>query len=116
MARWVRRRDHAGRVLAIANQKTGVLARYGITREEADRAAWTVDKDGQRLDGAAAANRVMREIGGGWALVAGAYRLRPVAVVEEAAYRWFARNRSRLHRLGVRPECEDAGSDCEQAG
>jgi len=48
MARWVRRRDRAGRVLAIANQKRSVLARYGITREEADRAAWTIDPDGRR--------------------------------------------------------------------
>src|SRR2546425_865330 len=38
MARWVRRRDQAGRVLAVANQKEGVLDRYRVTREEADRA------------------------------------------------------------------------------
>ena len=42
MARWVRRRDRAGRVLVVANQNSGVLERYGVTREEADRAAWTV--------------------------------------------------------------------------
>jgi len=54
----------------------------------------------------------MREMGGGWAVVARAYRLRPVAAVEEAVYRWFARNRSRFHRFGVRPECEEPGSDC----
>jgi predicted DCC family thiol-disulfide oxidoreductase YuxK len=55
----------------------------------------------------------MREIGGGWALVGRAYRLRPVALVEEGAYRWFARNRSSLHRFGVRPECDEPGSGCE---
>lgn len=113
MARWVRRRDRAGRVLAIVNQKRGVLERYGITREEADRAAWTVDRDGRRSGGAAAANRVMREMGGGWVLFARAYQLRAVALIEEAAYRWFARNRSRFNRFGVRPECDEAGSDCE---
>jgi predicted DCC family thiol-disulfide oxidoreductase YuxK len=113
MARWVRRRDRAGRVLAIANQKRGVLERYGITREEADRAAWTIDRDGRRSGGAAAANRVMREIGGGWAVLARGYQLRPVAFVEEAAYRWFARNRSRFHRFGARPECDEPGSGCE---
>ena len=112
MARWVRRRDPAGRVLAIANQKPGVLARYGISREEAGRAAWTIDGEG-RLEGVAAVNRVWRELGGGWAPLARAYRLRPVAIVEEAAYRWFARNRSSFHRLGVRPECDEPGSDCE---
>jgi predicted DCC family thiol-disulfide oxidoreductase YuxK len=112
MARWVRRRDRAGRVLAIANQKQGVLARYGVTREEADRAAWTIDGE-ERLEGAAAVNRVWREMGGGWALVARAYRLRPVAIVEEWVYRWFARNRSSFHRFGVLPECDEPGSDCE---
>ena len=111
MARWVRRRDRAGRVLAIANQKRGVLARYGMTREEADRGAWTIDGEA-RLEGAAAVNRVCREMGGGWAAVARGYGLRPVAIVEEAVYRWFARNRSSFHRFGVRPECEDAGADC----
>jgi predicted DCC family thiol-disulfide oxidoreductase YuxK len=113
MARWVRRRARAGRVLAIANQKRGVLERYGITREEADRSAWAIDRDGRRAAGAAATNRVLREIGGAWALLARAYQLRPVALLEEAAYRRFAGNRSRFARFGVRPECDDAGSDCE---
>jgi predicted DCC family thiol-disulfide oxidoreductase YuxK len=112
MARWVRRRDRAGRVLAIANQRRGVLALYGMTREEADRTAWTIDGEG-RLEGAAAVNRVWRELGGGWAALARVYQLRPVAFVEEAAYRSFARNRSSFHRFGVRPECEDSGADCE---
>jgi predicted DCC family thiol-disulfide oxidoreductase YuxK len=112
MARWVRRRDRAGRVLAVANQKQGVLVRYGLTREEADRAAWTIDRD-ERLEGAAAVNRVWRELGGGWAAAARAYGLRPVAIVEEAVYRWFARNRSSFHRFGVQPECEDADAGCE---
>ena len=113
MARWIRRRDRAGRVLAIANQKTGVLARYGLTREEADRAVWAIERDGKRSQGAAAMNRVLRQMGGGWSTVARAYRLRPVAAVEEAAYRWFAANRSRFHRFGVSPECDDEGSDRE---
>jgi predicted DCC family thiol-disulfide oxidoreductase YuxK len=113
MARWVRRRDRAGRVLAIANQKRGVLSRYGLTRKEVDRAAWTVGRDGQRSQGAAAVNRVMQEVGRPWSALAAAYRLAPVAALEEAVYRSFARHRSSFHRLGVRPECEEPGSDCE---
>jgi|ERR1700682_3474002 len=113
MARWVRRRDRAGRVLAVSNQKRGMLSRYGLSREEADRAAWTIEGDGRRSQGAAAMNRVLKEVGGPWPVVAGAYRLRPVAALEEAAYRWFARNRSRFHRLGVQPECDEPASDCE---
>jgi predicted DCC family thiol-disulfide oxidoreductase YuxK len=58
-------------------------------------------------------NRVLQEVGGPWSLLAAGYRLRPVAALEEALYRWFARNRSRFHRFGVRPECDEPGSDCE---
>ncbi len=84
-------------MLAIANQKPGVLDRHGITREQADRAAWTIDTEG---------------LGGLSAVVASAYRLRGVAAMEEAAYRWFAPRRSRFHRLGVRPECNEPGAGC----
>lgn len=107
MARWVRRRALAGRVLAIANQRPGVLERYGVTRAEADREAWTVDRHGRRAAGAAAVNRVLREMGGVWPAIATLYLVRPVAALEEAGYRWFAAHRSSFQRFGVRPECDD---------
>jgi predicted DCC family thiol-disulfide oxidoreductase YuxK len=113
MARWARRRDRAGRVLAIANQRKGVLARYGLTREEADRSAWTIEADGNRSQGAAAMNRVLREMGSVWSILARAYNLRPVAAIEEGAYRWFATNRSRFNRFGVSPECDQPDINCD---
>ncbi len=113
MARWVRRRANAGRVLVIANQKQGVLARYGLSPDEVDRAAWTIDREGRHLEGAAAINRVLCEMGGPWPAFAGIYRLKPLATLEEAGYRWFARNRSRFSSFGVRPECEEPGANCE---
>jgi predicted DCC family thiol-disulfide oxidoreductase YuxK len=100
-------------VLAVANQKRGVLSRHGLTREEVDRAAWTIERSGSRSEGAAAVNRVLRELGGRWSMLAAAYRVRPLAALEEAVYRWFARNRSRFQRFGVRPECDEPGADCE---
>lgn len=112
MSRWVHRRDRAGRVLVVANQKPGVIERYGLTRAEVDLAAWTVDADGRKLAGAAAVNRVLLELGGGWSLIAALYRPRPLAAVEEALYGWFARNRSRLSRFGVTPECDEPDSGC----
>ncbi len=112
MARWVRRRAEAGRVLAEANQERGVLERYGITREEADRSAWAIERDGRRHEGAAAINRTLALLGGAWAAAALPYRLRPVAAAEEAFYRWFARRRSRFRRFGVTPECERPDSGC----
>ena len=36
-----------------------------------------------------------------------------VRALEEAVYGWFAKNRSRFSRFGVRPECDEAGADCE---
>lgn len=113
MARWVRRRDRAGRVLAIANQKAGALEQYGVSREEADRGAWVIEAGRRRTQGAAAINRVLKEVGGMWPAVASAYRLPPVAALEEAAYRWFAGHRARFHRFGVRPECDETDSGCE---
>ena len=112
MARWVRRRDRAGRVLVIANQKPGALERYGITRQEADRAAWSIDRDGRRLEGSSAMNRVLDAVGGPWRVLAAPSRLRPVASLEEGLYRWFATRRSSFRRLGVTPECDEPSADC----
>jgi predicted DCC family thiol-disulfide oxidoreductase YuxK len=112
MARWVRRRDQAGRVLAVANQKPGVLDHYGITREQADRSAWTVDRRGGRLEGAAAMNRVLEELGIPWRLAAAARRLRPVASLQDGLYGWFAARRWRFARFGATPECDEPGAGC----
>ena len=107
----MRRRDRAGRVLVVANQKPDVLRRYGITRDEAERTTWLVSSEG-RLEGAAALNRVLRELGAAWPLVASAYRLAPLAAAEEAIYRWFAARRARFRRFGVTPECDEPGGGC----
>jgi len=111
MAHWVRRRVQSGRVLAVANQSPGALERYGVTRAEADRAAWLIAPDGTRFEGAAAINRVLEEVPG-WRAVALLHRLKPLGAAEEAFYRWFARNRSRFARFGVTPECERPGAGC----
>jgi predicted DCC family thiol-disulfide oxidoreductase YuxK len=86
------------------------LARFGVTRSEADRSAWTIETGGARLEGAAALNRVLRELGGGWRLLALPQPL--LGAAEEAAYRLVARNRHRLAVLGVTPECERPGVVC----
>ena len=99
-------------MLAVANQKPGALERYGVSREEADRAAWSVDPQGRRLEGAAAINRVLVELGGIWPALAAPYRLRPIIALEEAVYRWFVPRRSRFARFGVTPECDERGAGC----
>ena len=99
-------------MLVLANQAAGVLDRYGVMPDEAGRAAWTVDPQGRRLEGAAAINEVLRALGPPWQAVATPYRLRPIAALEEAAYRWFAPRRARFHRFGVTPECDEPGAGC----
>jgi predicted DCC family thiol-disulfide oxidoreductase YuxK len=112
LAGWVRRWDTAGRLEVLPNQARGVLTAVGLTRAEADRSAWAVEPGGRRLAGAAALNRVLEELGGGWRLLAAPYRLPILAAAEEAAYRWLAANRARLAWLGVTPECERPGVTC----
>jgi predicted DCC family thiol-disulfide oxidoreductase YuxK len=112
LAGWIRRWDSDGRIRVLPNQSPGVLASLGLTRYEVDGSAWTVEPGGRRLAGAAALNRVLEELGGGWRLLAAPYRLRFLAAREEAAYRWLAANRGRLGWLGVTPECERPGVAC----
>lgn len=99
-------------MLAVANQVPGVIERYGLTRADVDRAAWAIEPGGRRFEGAAAVNRVWRELGGGWSRLGGAYRIGLLAGVEDGVYAWFARNRSLFSRFGVRPECDEPGAPC----
>jgi predicted DCC family thiol-disulfide oxidoreductase YuxK len=99
-------------VLAVANQQPGVLDRYGVTRPEADRSAWTIDPEGRRLEGAAAVNRVLAELRGPWSVLAALYQVPGIGMLEEALYRWFAPRRSRFGRFGVTPECDQPGARC----
>ena len=99
-------------MLAVPSQAAGVRRRYGLSVSETERAAWTIEPDGRRRDGAAALNRVLYELGGGWRRLAAAYRVQAIAALEEAVYRWFAANRGRFSRFGVTPECEDPTADC----
>lgn len=84
-------------MLAIPSQASGVAERYGLTREELDRAGWAIERDGTRHCGAAAVNRALAELGGGWARLAAAYRLPPVRALEDAVYEVVVRTR---HWLG----------------
>jgi predicted DCC family thiol-disulfide oxidoreductase YuxK len=102
-ARWLRRRDRAGRVLALHNRTPGLLERLGLTRAQVDESVWVVEPGGAQFGGAAAANRALAELGGGWPLVARAYRLPPVRALEELLYRWVARHRPRMARFWADP-------------
>ena len=94
MARWVEGRDRAGRVSVLANQEEGVIESLGLTKEEVGRAAWAGEAGGRRFEGAAAINRVLRELGGGWSVLGSVYAVPPARWVEDRYYRRVARRRA----------------------
>jgi predicted DCC family thiol-disulfide oxidoreductase YuxK len=94
LAGWVRTSDTLGRVDARPNQEAGLLDRVGLTRDEVRRAAWAVEPGGRKFEGAAAINRVLRELGGGWVLLGSFYRVAPFRWVEDRYYRRVAKKRA----------------------
>ncbi len=75
------------------NQELGLIESLGLTREEVDRASWAVG-GGERFEGAAGINRVLRELGGGWRVLGSLYLVPPVGWLENRYYRRVARRRS----------------------
>jgi predicted DCC family thiol-disulfide oxidoreductase YuxK len=90
-------------VLAVAAQAPGVRERYGLTRLDTDQAAWAIDPDGRRHRGAAAINRALAELGGGWARVASLYELPVLRPAEDGGYAVVARTRHWLSYLTRTP-------------
>jgi predicted DCC family thiol-disulfide oxidoreductase YuxK len=66
----------------------------GLSRAEVDRAAWAVEPDGRRFDGAAAINRTLRELGGGWRALGALYLVPPIGWLEDRYYGRVARRRA----------------------
>jgi predicted DCC family thiol-disulfide oxidoreductase YuxK len=93
LARWVERRDRHGRISVRANQEAGVIESLGLTREEVGRAAWAVETGGRKFEGAAAINRVLLELGGGWSMLSRLYGARPLAWLQNRYYARVARKR-----------------------
>jgi len=94
LARWVERRDRRGRVSVRANQERGLVESLGLTREEVERAAWAIEASGRKFEGAASINKVLRELGGGWAWLGSLYLVAPFKWVEDRYYRRVARKRA----------------------
>ncbi|MEP6753329.1 MAG: DCC1-like thiol-disulfide oxidoreductase family protein [Candidatus Dormiibacterota bacterium] len=94
MARWVERADRHGRVSVRANQEAGLVDSLGLTLEQVGRAAWAVEPGGQKFEGAAAVNRVLRELGGGWRFLGALYLVPPARWIEDRYYGRVARRRA----------------------
>ena len=94
LARWVERRDSRGRISVRPNQEPGLIEKVGLTRAEVDRSVWAVESGGLKFEAAGAVNHVLRELGGGWAVVGTLYRLPGIRQVEDRYYRRVARRRA----------------------
>jgi predicted DCC family thiol-disulfide oxidoreductase YuxK len=94
LARWVERRDRRERVSVRPSQEPGLIERLGLTREDVGRASWAVEPGGRRFEGAAAINRVLKELGGGWAVLASLYGVPPIRWLEDLYYTRVANRRA----------------------
>jgi predicted DCC family thiol-disulfide oxidoreductase YuxK len=65
-----------------------------LSRDDVERAAWAVEPGGKRFEGAAGINRVLKELGGGWALLSSLYQVPPICWIEDVYYRRVARRRA----------------------
>jgi predicted DCC family thiol-disulfide oxidoreductase YuxK len=94
LARWVEQRDGRGHISVRPNQQAGLVERLGLTRAEVERAAWAVEPGGAKFEGAAAVNRVLRELGGTWRGLGSLYLAPPIGWVEDRYYARVAHRRA----------------------
>jgi predicted DCC family thiol-disulfide oxidoreductase YuxK len=102
-------------VLCAPSQTPGLRAKYALSREQTDFEAWVIElATGRKLSGAAALNRVWRELGGPLGQFARLYDVIVLRWIEDGVYRWVAANRQLLSRVySTVPECERPGVQCE---
>ncbi len=100
---WLSRLDRQQRVRPVPYQLRGAPRRHGLTAAECAAAAWAVDADGTPHRGAAAVN-VALAAALGTSVPVRLYRVRPIGRLQDRAYAWVARHRSRLP--GTTPWCQ----------
>ena len=93
-------RWQVGRAQAPTPTSAGLPSLSGGSDVEA--AAWAVES-GRRHRGAAAINRALAELGGGWPVAARLYALPLLGRLQDAAYDWVANHRSLASRLWSDP-------------
>ena len=102
-------------MLALPNQTPGLIEQHGLTRAEADSAVWAIEAAECKWAGAAAVNRALKELGGGWAILAAFYAIPPIQWLEDGVYQWVAAHRGQLARWwGAVPEYDQLGIECER--
>jgi predicted DCC family thiol-disulfide oxidoreductase YuxK len=93
---WVRERDRGERVEIVPYQDPDVPRRFPeIPPDRFPRAMQLVSPEGERWEGARAAEEILRLLPK-WRWVAPFFRIPLVRPVADRVYRWVARNRGRL--------------------
>ena len=109
---WARRLDRGHRLAFHPFQDPLTLDAFRLSPGQGRSSVWTIDDDGARLSGAAAAAAVL-DTALGTRVFGRGYRLPGVGPCLEAAYRWVAAHRYRLP--GVTPWCAEHPEDCADA-
>ncbi len=90
----------------------GIIENLGLPREQVDRDAWAVDREGRCYRGAAAINRVWSDLPH-WHWLAGLYAFPALAWIGDRVYRWIAAHRALIaHFISSVPACKRPGSAC----
>lgn len=101
--------DRHRRVTAVPFQRPGFPESCGLTVAQCEQSAWAVTPDGFAYRTAAAINLAVA-VGLGSPLPLWLYQAPGSHALQEAAYRWVARNRSRFP--GDRPYCAQHPEEC----
>ena len=101
--------DRCRRVTAVPFQKPGAPAAHGLSLAQCEAAAWAITPAGERRPGAAAINLVLA-VALGTRLPLWLHSIIGMRQLQDSAYAWIVRNRSRLP--GDRPYCEQYPDEC----
>lgn len=103
--------DRRHRVTVVPFQRPGFPESQGLTVAQCETSVWAITPDGATYGAAAAAGLTGATILGN-PLPLSLYGIPGFTATAEAAYRFVARNRSRLP--GDRPYCEQHPEECGQ--
>jgi predicted DCC family thiol-disulfide oxidoreductase YuxK len=104
--------DRHRRVTAMPFQRPGFPEAHGLTVAQCEQSVWAITPDGFVYCAAGAASLTAAVILGS-PLSLWLYLFPGIHPLQEAAYRWVARNRS--HFPGDRPYCEQHPEECGEA-
>ena len=101
--------DKYNRITTVPFQKPDLLAPLGLTIRDCETQAWAIVPTGEMFGGAASINLTLA-VAWGTRLPVWVYVLPGMRALQDAIYRWVARNRGRFP--GDTPHCQQFPEDC----